>query len=117
MRLGELEKMILNYLWSIDSADAKQIHRHFERFRGGTLSTIQSTLERLYEKLMVKREKHGHAYVYRAAMEKKAFLRELIRNVTQDFLDQDDIFLSVRFLDNQEKNHLRRSKRSESQFR
>lgn len=85
MQLGELEKLVLGYLWEHGTADAKQVHDHFKKVRGGSLNTIQSTLDRLHKKAILTREKQGHAYQYRTAMEKKAFLGELIRTVTQDF--------------------------------
>ena len=47
MFLGELEKLVLQYLWETESADAKQVFAYFEKSRGGTLNTIQSTLDRL----------------------------------------------------------------------
>ena len=62
MNLGELEKLVLNYFWSVDIADAKEVHTYFERQRGGSLNTIQSTLDRLYKKGLLKRKKESHAY-------------------------------------------------------
>lgn len=85
MQLGELEKLVLNYLWAQGAADVKQVHAHFQKTRGGSLNTIQSTLDRLHKKAILKREKQGHAYLYRAAMEKEVFLGALIRRVTLDF--------------------------------
>ncbi|MGV8837589.1 BlaI/MecI/CopY family transcriptional regulator [Cellvibrio sp.] len=95
VHLGELEKLVLNYLWTVGSADAKQVHDHFKKSRGGSLNTIQSTLDRLHKKAILMREKQGHAYQYRAAMEKKAFLGELIRTVTQDFSSYHDHLLAA----------------------
>jgi predicted transcriptional regulator len=85
MQLGELEKLLLNYLWEQGTADAKQVHDHFKKARGGSLNTIQSTLDRLHKKALLTREKHGHAYRYSAALEKQAFLGTLIRHLTEDF--------------------------------
>lgn len=95
MNLGELEKLVLNYLWSSGVADAKQVHEHFKKSRGGSLNTIQSTLDRLHKKKFLIREKLGHAYQYQAAMEKKAFIGELIRAATQDFSPDHDHLLSA----------------------
>jgi predicted transcriptional regulator len=95
VQLGELEKLVLNYLWSVGSADAKQVHDHFKKSRGGSLNTIQSTLDRLHKKAILKREKQGHAYQYHTAIEKKAFVGELIRTVTQDFSSDHDYLLAA----------------------
>jgi len=85
MNLGELEKLVLKYFWQVPVADAKQVHAHFERSRGGSLNTIQSTLDRLYKKGLLTRIKESHAYQYQAAKERKVFIGELIQDVTQDF--------------------------------
>ncbi len=89
MLLGELEKQVLQYLWDTDQADAKQVHAHFKKRRGGSLNTIQSTLDRLFKKGLLLREKHGHAFQYMAAIERQAFIGQLIMDVTSDFSTDD----------------------------
>lgn len=63
MNLGELEKLVLQHIWDTGEVDAKQVFAHFEKNRGGTLNTIQSTLDRLFKKGLLSREKQGHAYL------------------------------------------------------
>ena len=98
MNLGELEKLILNYFWRVDRADAKQVHAYFQMQRSGSLNTIQSTLDRLYKKGLLKREKESHAYQYRAANPRKAFIGQLIRDVTEDFAGGDEDSLLAAFV-------------------
>jgi len=95
MQLGELEKLVLNYLWENGQADAKKVHDHFSQRRGGSLNTVQSTLDRLYKKNLLLREKHSHAFQYQPAMEKKAFLGQLIRSVTDDFSPEPNNLLAA----------------------
>ena len=57
MNHGELEKLVLQHIWDIGEVDAKQVFAHFEKARGGTLNTIQSTLDPLFEKGLLSREK------------------------------------------------------------
>ena len=95
MILGELEKLVLNYLWQVREADAKQVHQYFEKRRGGSLNTIQSTLDRLHKKGLLRREKIAHAYHYRPAMDRTAFIGELIRSVTHDFSADTDSLMSA----------------------
>lgn len=98
MNLGELEKLILNYFWDVTQADAKQVHHYFVKQRGGSLNTIQSTLDRLYKKQLLKREKVGHAFLYSAACSRSAFIGQLIRSVTQDFVSPDEDNLLASFV-------------------
>ncbi|MBM95649.1 MAG: TrmB family transcriptional regulator [Oceanospirillaceae bacterium] len=89
MILGELEKQVLNYLWDNDEANAKQVHTAFNAERPGSLNTIQSTLERLYKKKLLSRRKSSHAYIYRPRVKREALMARLIRDVTQEFKQQN----------------------------
>lgn len=90
MQLGELEKQVLEYLWKTHPADAKQVHSYFEKNRGGSLNTIQSTLERLFKKDLLGRIKNGHAFQYYPRVERHELIGQLIKNVTHDFVAEDE---------------------------
>ena len=85
MHLGELEKLVLQYLWDTGTADAKQVFAYFERWRGGSLNTIQSTLDRLFKKGLLSRDKQGHAFQYTAAVGRDKFIGQLINEISSDF--------------------------------
>ena len=82
MQLGELEKQVLHYLWNAAESDAKQVHAVLGQSRGNSLNTIQSTLDRLFKKGLLGRTKQGHAYCYRAKVDREALIAKLITNVT-----------------------------------
>ncbi|MBL4942521.1 MAG: BlaI/MecI/CopY family transcriptional regulator [Colwellia sp.] len=86
MLLGELEKQVLEYLWKNQPADAKQVYSYFKKSRGGTLNTIQSTLERLFKKGLLSRLKNGHAYQYHPKVARQELIGQLIKEVTHDFV-------------------------------
>ncbi|MFT5758896.1 MAG: putative transcriptional regulator [Alteromonadaceae bacterium] len=90
MQLGELEKQVLEYLWKSKPTDAKQVHSYFEKNRGGSLNTIQSTLERLFKKDLLSRVKNGHAYQYFPKVARQELIGQLIKNVTHDFVVEDE---------------------------
>jgi predicted transcriptional regulator len=97
MILGELEKAVLHYFWrNSGAADAKRVHAHFSKRRGGTLNTIQSTLDRLYRKGLLTRYKEGHAFHYQAAIDRKAFIGSRIQHVLKEYArDHDDGMLAA----------------------
>ncbi len=97
MKLGELEKLVLQYLWKHKSADVKQVFAHFEQIRGGSLNTYQSTLDRLYKKSLLKREKIGYAFHYQPSVERHELIGRLIKSVTSDFVAEDDNSLIAAF--------------------
>jgi predicted transcriptional regulator len=97
MKLGELEKLVLNYFWEVDTADAKEVYAQFKKQRGGTLNTIQSTLDRLFKKGLLKREKESYAFRYKAAKKRKQFIGELVKDVTKDFTHENEDSLFTAF--------------------
>lgn len=99
MQLGELEKLVLNYLWREKEADAKQAYEHFSKSRGGTLNTIQSTLDRLYKKGLLSRTKVGHAFYYSPAVERKALISSLIQTITEELAKNDTDAVLAAFVD------------------
>lgn len=97
MNLGELEKATLQFFWKYGEADAKQVHAYFQPKRGGTLNTIQSTLDRLYKKGLLKRHKTGYAYVYEAAKTKDDFIGDLFVDLSKDFFETPESALHAAF--------------------
>lgn len=87
IQLGELEHAVLEELWEQGANHAKGVHARLGVQRGITHNTVQSTLERLYRKALLSRTKEGHAYVYRPALEREAFLARLIEQVTHPLAD------------------------------
>ncbi|BDQ66139.1 BlaI/MecI/CopY family transcriptional regulator [Shewanella xiamenensis] len=97
MQLGELEKQVLQHLWTESEVDAKQVHAVLGVSRGNSLNTIQSTLERLFKKGLLSRTKQGHAYFYRAKVDREALIATLITNVTSDFVEEGEHSLIAAF--------------------
>jgi predicted transcriptional regulator len=63
--LGELETAVLSALW--DSAETLTVRDVLERVKrrpGLAYTTVLTVLDRLHDKGMVAREKHGKAFVY-----------------------------------------------------
>jgi predicted transcriptional regulator len=71
--LGELELEVLEYLWRVGEADVIETHAAIGRRRKITLNTVGSTVERLFRKQLLEREKVSHAYRYRAAVARDVF--------------------------------------------
>jgi len=85
IRLGELEKAVLEHLWSVKAADAKAVHSIIGTQRGITLNTIQSTLERLHGKGLLSRGKVSHAYVYVPKLQREQLMGRIIEDVMTAF--------------------------------
>lgn len=80
-RLGELELTLLKALWANPDQSAANLQCSLPDSHACSLSTVQSTLERLYRKALVQRDKRGHAYVYRARLARSELLGKLLGGV------------------------------------
>jgi Predicted transcriptional regulator len=85
LHLGDLEKSVLEHLWSHGSAHAKAVHGAIGRQRGITLNTVQSTLERLRSKGFLRREKVSHAYLYTPQVSREELMTQIIEEVVATF--------------------------------
>lgn len=79
--LGELELGVLEALWQESPLDAKAICQRIPAIRQPSLSTVQSTLERLHRKELVSRSKNGHAYTYAPRVSRANLLGRLMGDI------------------------------------
>lgn len=79
--LGELEIAVMEHLWAYGATNAKAMHRLIGIPRNITPNTVQSTMERLFKKRLLTREKVSHAYVYSPAVTREGLMAEMIDNV------------------------------------
>jgi predicted transcriptional regulator len=81
--LGELERAVLDRLWSDGPADVRTMHRAVGQPRGITPNTIQSTLERLHRKGFATRRKRGRAYLYGASLTRREWLSNAVEELVR----------------------------------
>ena len=97
--LGELETAVLEFLWDHGTSDAKVVHSALGVAREITLSTIQSTLERLHRKQLLIRERVSHAYRYAAACTRAEFRAHAMASVAGDLHGADSAGVMAAFVD------------------
>jgi predicted transcriptional regulator len=98
-QLGELESAVLEHLWSHGPADPKAVHAAIGKRRGITLNTIQSTLKRLYEKDLLRRDKVSHAHVYAPRLSRDEFRKGVLEDVVQRVLQGEARVMAAAFVD------------------
>jgi len=79
--LGELELRVMASVWGKPDIEAKEVQETLADRQQSSLSTIQSTLERLVRKGLLNRQKRGHAFIYTAAVTRAELLGTLIKDV------------------------------------
>jgi predicted transcriptional regulator len=87
--LGDLERVVMDHLWSTGSLDVKSCHQVIGRRRRITLNTVQSTMERLHRKGLLRREKVSHAYVYAPSLTREAYGARLAHEVVSSVMGAD----------------------------
>jgi predicted transcriptional regulator len=85
--LGALELAVLEALWREGGRDAKTVHREVGVSRGISLNTVQSTLERLFRKGLLAREKVSHAFLYTPALQRQELMVRLIGDLVETLSD------------------------------
>lgn len=96
--LGKRELLVLEVLWANDDCTAQYIQSQMPD-EGISLSTVQSTLERLHRKRLVQREKIGRAFCYRAGIERSQLISALLHDMTQQVAAGDLAPVISGFLD------------------
>lgn len=81
--LGDLEIAVLEDIWRFGPSDAKTVHTRVKHSRPLALNTVQSTLERLFRKGILRREKISHAYEYSAALSRQELIRKLVESTVR----------------------------------
>lgn len=78
--LGSREVAVLKVVWQQGDVSAQEMVPFFSAEQL-SLSTLQSTLERLHRKHLLKRHKVGRAYVYTAAVTQSAIVSRLMDDI------------------------------------
>ena len=84
--LGSLEALVMEVVWERFPSTAREV---CDRLRGENeraYTTIMTTLDRLFHKRLLAREKDGLAWRYTPVMSKAAFERALADQLSEDLL-------------------------------
>ena len=96
--LGEREMDVLEVLWSRGESSAQEVRETLPG-QSVSLSTVQSTLERLHRKALLEREKIGRAYRYRTLLTRSQLIGGLLRDLAEDVAGGDVAPMLSGFLD------------------
>lgn len=80
-QLGELELALLELLWQKPGSDVKALASRLTPDKRPSISTLQSTVERLHRKNLLNRSKQGHAYIYTPVVKRGELMGRLIGDV------------------------------------
>jgi BlaI family transcriptional regulator, penicillinase repressor len=110
--LGERELDIMQELWRLGTATVTEVHAGLvERGREVAYNTVQTMLNRLEEKGLVRRDASDRAHRYRPLLREQAVVGKAIRSLTSRFFSGSAEALAARLveseLDDEELERLR----------
>lgn len=87
--LGDLEKAVMEALWSSDQPRTVREVTEALADRGPAYTTVMTVLDRLARKHLVTRDKDGRAWRYAPAASRDAYIAELMLNALELTGDRD----------------------------
>jgi predicted transcriptional regulator len=97
--LGDLEKDIMNILWSRKEATGKEILSELRRTKSTAITTVLTVLDRLVNKSMVAKNKGNSAYIYSPVLTKDEFTDKVSQEVIKGVIDISSSSAIASFVD------------------
>jgi predicted transcriptional regulator len=89
-QFGDLEAVVMDVLWSAtEPLTVRQVHSEISTTRQIAYTTVMSTLDNLFRKGWLLRDKVGLAYQYRPTMSREEHSANLMRTVFESGGDSD----------------------------
>ncbi len=83
--LGELERAVMEQLWSADHAvSVREVHSALGSERDLAYTTVMTVLDRLAKKSVVTREREGRAWIYRPAKSRESMVADIMHTALDD---------------------------------
>src|SRR5687767_8873533 len=84
--LGELESSVMEILWNESGRSVTEVEDELRKRRNIAHTTVLTTLDRMFRKGYLSREKQGKAFVYSASYSRDEFERGLAQELLRAFL-------------------------------
>jgi predicted transcriptional regulator len=85
-RLGKREREVMSVLWDLSSASVQQVAQRLSA--GLAYTTVMTTLDRLFRKGLLQREKRKRAFVYSAALSSRDVEEQRASNLIRQFFSE-----------------------------
>ena len=97
--LGELETLVMDVAWSGGDLTVREVCDRLEGDASRAYTTIMTTMDRLFSKGLLSREKDGQAWRYRPALTRAAFEHALADHLATEILNAHGEIGLVAFVD------------------
>jgi predicted transcriptional regulator len=107
--LGPLELKIMQLMWKKHSSTVREIYEIISKERKIALTTISTTMNRLYKKELLTREietgKGGLFYIYKIKESKKGFEKKISQNLAKQIIKSYGNITSMKIIQEISKNY------------
>lgn len=86
--LGPLESEVMEILWAREEATVRDVVEVLQQERAIAYTTVMTIMNNLVHKGLLEREPQGKAYLYRAALSKKAFRERAFQQAMSEVLER-----------------------------
>lgn len=86
--LGGLEAEVMEVAWSRGRVTVRDVHQHLIARRPLAYTTVMTTMTRLAQKGLLRRELESNYYVYRPALSREEFMDRVARTVLDGLLEE-----------------------------
>lgn len=87
--LGELEAAVMHVVWDLAGpVTVRDVLEHLLRDRQLAYTTVMTVMDNLHRKGMLRRAKHGRAWLYEAAAGRGEYTARIMRDVLRSADDQ-----------------------------
>ncbi len=87
----------MSIVWATGPVTVKDVSAGLSRQRA--YNTVQTTLDRLYRKSLLRRDKQSHSFVYSPRVTRSEYHRQLITSVVRELLPNDREPVLAAFID------------------
>lgn len=98
--LGDLEAKVMETVWALDApAAARTVHEQVVRDHPVAIHTVITVLNKLVAKGLLRREKRGDLFHYRASYSEAEFRQEMSRRAVEGILSLGPQAVAASFVD------------------
>ena len=86
-RLGELEKQVMEIIWNEKSCSSRDVLTKLPSEKTHAYTTIATIVQRLYEKGLLKREKHHSGFIYSPKITREEYTKDVAQSFLSNFIN------------------------------
>lgn len=85
--ISGLEREVMEVLWEVEKATVRQVMNRLDSTKSRAYTTIMTTVDRLFQKNLLTREREGNAYVYSPRQDRDTYWKEIAQETMSNLLN------------------------------